>query len=118
LTKQYRHYISDTIWEIPAGRLNPDENPLDCARRELEEEVGYKAAQIKKLTEIYSAPAYCTEVIFMFLATGLIPSTQKLDDDEIIEVIRLPLAEAIEKIKTGEIKDTKTVIGLLLTQKT
>ena len=114
LIKQYRHCIGDTIWEIPAGRLNPGENPLDCAKRELEEEVGYKAAQIKKLTEIYSAPAYCTEVIFIFLATELVTSAQKLNDDEIIKVVRLPLAEAIEKIKNGEIKDAKTVVGLLL----
>ena len=114
LIKQYRHCIGDTIWEIPAGRLEPGEDPLVCAKRELEEEVGYRAAQVKMLTEIYSAPAYCTEIISIFLATGLTPSTQRLDDDEIIKVVKLPLAEAIEKIKTGEIKDAKTVVGLLL----
>ena len=117
LIKQYRHCIGDTIWEIPAGRLEPGEDPLVCAKRELEEEVGYRASQIEKLTEIYSAPAYCTEVISIFLATGLTPSTQRLDDDEIIKVVKLPLAEAIEKIKTGEIKDAKTVVGLLLVNK-
>ena len=115
LIKQYRHCISDTIWEIPAGRLEPGEDPLVCAKRELEEEVGYRAAQVRKLTEIYSAPAYCTEIISIFLAIGLTPSTQRLDDDEIIKVVNLPLAEAIAKIKTGEIKDAKTVVGLLLT---
>jgi len=115
LIKQYRHCIGDTIWEIPAGRLEPGEDPLVCAKRELEEEVGYRAAQVRKLTEIYSAPAYCTEIISIFLATGLTPSTQRLDDDEIIKVVNLPLAEAIAKIKTGEIKDAKTVVGLLLT---
>jgi len=115
LIKQYRHCIGDTIWEIPAGRLEPGEDPLVCAKRELEEEVGYRAAQVRKLTEIYSAPAYCTEIISIFLAIGLTPSTQRLDDDEIIKVVNLPLAEAIAKIKTGEIKDAKTVVGLLLT---
>jgi len=114
LIKQYRHCIGDTIWEIPAGRLEPGENPLDCAKRELEEEVGYKAAQVKKLTEIYSAPAYCTEIIAIILATGLTPGIQRLDDDEIIEVVKLPLKEAVEKVKAGEIKDAKTVVGLLL----
>ena len=114
LIKQYRHCIGDTIWEIPAGRLEPDENPLDCAKRELEEEVGYRTTKIKKLTEIYSAPAYCTEVIYIFLATGLTPARQKLEDDEIIKVVKLPFAKAIEKIKTGEITDAKTVVGLLL----
>jgi len=114
LIKQYRHCIGDTIWEIPAGRLEPGENPFDCAKRELEEEVGYKAAQVKKLTEIYSAPAYCTEIIAIILATGLTPGIQRLDDDEIIEVVKLPLKEAVEKVKAGEIKDAKTVVGLLL----
>ena len=114
LIKQYRHCIGDTIWEVPAGRLEPGEKPLDCAKRELEEEVGYKADHIKKLTEIYSAPAYCTEIIAIFLATGLTPGVQRLDDDEIIKVVKLPLEEAVEKVKSGEIRDTKTVVGLLL----
>ena len=114
LIKQYRHLIGDTIWEIPAGRLEQNENPIDCAKRELEEEVGYRTTKIKKLTEIYSAPAYCTEVIYIFLATGLTPARQKLEDDEIIKVVKLPFAKAIEKVKMGEIRDAKTVVGLLL----
>ena len=114
LIKQYRHCIGDTIWEIPAGRLEPGENPLDCAKRELEEEVGYKADHIKKLTEIYSAPAYCTEIIAIYLATGLTTGVQRLDDDEIIKVVKLPLKGAVEKVKAGEINDAKTVVGILL----
>ena len=114
LIRQYRHCVGDTIWEIPAGRLEPGERPLDCAKRELEEEVGYKAAQIRALTEIYSAPAYCTEIISIFLATGLTPSVQRLDDDEIIKVVILPLEGAVKKVRAGEIKDAKTVVGLLL----
>ena len=116
LIKQYRHCMGDTIWEIPAGRLEPDENPMDCARRELLEEVGFKATNVQKLTEIYSAPAYCTEVIYIFLATDLIPDKQKLEDDEIIKVVNLPFEKAIEKVKMGEIRDAKTVVGLLLTK--
>ncbi len=114
LIKQYRHLIGNTIWEIPAGRLEQNESPIDCAKRELEEEVGYRTTKIKKLTEIYSAPAYCTEVIYIFLATGLTPARQKLEDDEIIKVMKLPFKEAIEKVKMGEIRDAKTVVGLLL----
>ena len=114
LIKQYRHCIGDTIWEIPAGRLESGEDPLHCAKRELEEEVGYKAAQIKKLTEIYSAPAYSTEIISIFLATGLTPSVQRLDDDEIIKVVLLPLKEAVAKVKAGEIRDAKTAVGIFL----
>ena len=116
LIKQYRYLIGDTIWEIPAGRLEQGERPLDCARRELEEEVGYKATEVVQLTEIYSAPAYCTEVIFIYLATGLVPGVQKLDDDEFIEVITLPLSETITMVQNREITDAKTVTGLLLTQ--
>lgn len=114
LIKQYRHCIGDTIWEIPAGRLEQNENPLDCAKRELVEEVGFKATNIQKLTEIYSAPGYCNEVIYIFLATELVPDKQKLEDDEIIKVVKLPFAKAIEKVKMGEITDAKTVVGLLL----
>ena len=116
LIKQYRYLIGDTIWEIPAGRLEPGESPRDCAFRELEEEVGYRATEVEQLTEIYSAPAYCTEVIFIFLATGLIPGMQKLDEDEYIEVVNLPLSEAVAMVEKGEITDAKTVTGLLLTQ--
>jgi ADP-ribose pyrophosphatase len=115
LIQQYRYCMSDAIWEIPAGRLEQGEEPLGCAKRELEEEVGYKAVQMRKLTDIYSAPAYCTEVISIFLAQDLIPARQQLDDDEIIKVVRLPLTEAIEKVIAGEIRDAKTVVGLLLT---
>jgi ADP-ribose pyrophosphatase len=116
LIKQYRYVIGETIWEIPAGRLEPGESPRDCAFRELEEEVGYKATEVVQLTEIYSAPAYCTEVIFIFLATGLVPGMQKLDEDEYIEVVNLPLSEAVAMVEKGEITDAKTVTGLLLTQ--
>lgn len=114
LIKQYRHCVGDAIWEIPAGRLEPDESPMDCAKRELVEEVGFKATNLQKLAEIYSAPAYCTEIIYIFLATELIADKQELEDDEIINVVTVPFAEAIEKVKAGEIKDAKTVAGLLL----
>jgi ADP-ribose pyrophosphatase len=116
LIKQYRYAIGATIWEIPAGRLEPGENPQDCAVRELEEEVGYKATEIIKLTDCYSAPAYCTEVISIFLATGLLPGKQLLDADEIIEVVTIPLAEAVAMVGRREITDAKTIIGLLLAQ--
>lgn len=114
LIKQYRYAIGTTIWEIPAGRVEPGENPEECALRELEEEVGYRATEIIKLTDCYSAPAYCTEVISIFLATGLEPSRQVLDADEIIEVVTVPLTQAVAMVERQEITDAKTVIGLLL----
>ena len=114
LIKQYRYAIGATIWEIPAGRVESGETPEECALRELQEEVGYKAAEIVKLTDCYSAPAYCTEVISIFLATGLEPSRQVLDADEIIEVVTIPLTQAVAMVERQEITDAKTVIGLLL----
>lgn len=116
LIEQYRYAIGATIWEIPAGRLDPGEHPCDCAARELEEEVGYKATEMVKLTDCYSAPAYCTEVISIFLATGLVSGKQLLEADEIIEVVPVPLEEAVSMVARGEITDAKTVIGLLLAQ--
>jgi ADP-ribose pyrophosphatase len=117
LIKQYRYVVNDTIWEIPAGRLEKGETPRDCALRELEEEVGFKAADVIQLGQIYSAPAYCTEIIYLFLATGLIPGKQCLDDDEYIEIVTLPLDEAVVMVEKGEITDAKTVAGLLLATK-
>jgi ADP-ribose pyrophosphatase len=113
LIQQYRYCVGDTIWEIPAGRLEPGENPLECAKRELREEVGYEAGQLCKIAEIYSTPAYCDEIITIYRATDLTPGEQQLDCDEIIEVVTIPLNVAVEKIKAGEIKDAKTVVGLL-----
>ena len=117
LIKQYRYAIGATIWEIPAGRLESGENPQECALRELEEEVGYRATEIIKLTDCYSAPAYCTEVISIFLATGLLPTRQLLDADEIIEVVTMPLTEAVAMVERQEITDAKPAIGLLLAHK-
>ena len=114
LIRQYRYVVGGSIWEIPAGRLNPGEHPRECAARELEEEVGYRATEIIKLTDCYSAPAYCTEVISIFLASGLLPGRQQLDADERIEVVTMPLAEAVALVTRGEIRDAKTIIGLLL----
>lgn len=114
LIQQYRHCTGETLWEIPAGRLEPGENPLECAKRELEEEVGYKAARVEELTALYSAPAYCTEIISIYLATGLTPGVQRLDDDEMIKVMKLPLREAVKKVNAREIRDAKTVVGILL----
>jgi ADP-ribose pyrophosphatase len=115
LIRQYRHCAGGEIWEIPAGRIDEGENPLDCAVRELAEEVGYQASHIEKLTAIYSAPGFCTEKVHIFLATGLTPCETNQEEDEIIEIIRLPIKEAVEEVKSGEIDDAKTVVGILLT---
>jgi ADP-ribose pyrophosphatase len=115
LVKQYRHAVNDYLWEIPAGTLEPDEDPVACAQRELIEETGYEASNFDKLTEIFPAPGYTDECIHIFLATGLDEVEQQLEDDEVLTAQPTPFDKAIEMVTRGEIQDAKTIAGLLLT---
>ncbi|MDY6953038.1 MAG: NUDIX hydrolase [Thermodesulfobacteriota bacterium] len=115
LIKQYRHAVGAFLWEIPAGTLEPNESPLACARRELVEETGFEAKDLVKVAQILPAPGYTDECIHIFLATGLTPAEQDLDEDEILEVQPTPFDRAIEMITEGKIQDAKTITGLLLT---
>lgn len=115
LIRQYRHAIRDILWEIPAGTLEPGENPVECAKRELVEETGFGCSSLEKLTEIFPAPGYTNERIHIYLATKLLKAEQKLDVDESIEVHLVAMHKAVGMIRSGEIKDAKTITGLLLT---
>jgi ADP-ribose pyrophosphatase len=117
LIRQYRHALGQFIWEIPAGTLDPREAIMDCARRELVEETGYDAAAWHPLGDITPVPGYSDERIHLFLATGLTPARQHLDADEVLDVHRVPMAEAIAMIEEGKIKDAKSICGLLLAHK-
>ncbi len=112
LIRQFRHAAGGFIYEIPAGKLNPGEDPLQCAARELEEEVGYRAATFTLLSSIFTAPGFADEVIHVYKATGLTQGRQQLDRDEVLDVIEMPLREAIDKIEDGTIRDSKTIVGL------
>ena len=112
LIRQFRHAASGFIYEIPAGKLHPGEDPLHCASRELEEEVGYRASSFQLLSSIYTAPGFADEVIHVYQATGLTKGKQQLDRDEVLEVVEMPLAEAVDKIADGTIRDAKTIVGL------
>ncbi|HZI20802.1 MAG TPA: NUDIX hydrolase [Pyrinomonadaceae bacterium] len=114
LVKQYRHPPARFVLELPAGKLEPGESPEECARRELEEEVGVVAGRFEPLSAFYTTPGFCSERLWVFLATDLSETTRSHEDDEIIEVVRLPLGRALSMIETGEIEDSKTIIGLLL----
>jgi len=114
MVRQYRHSLRQFLWEIPAGTLNPGEDPLECARRELMEEAGYRASRFEKLTEILPAPGYTDERIHIFSATDLERVPQNLDTDEVLEVACLSLEEALAMIRDGRIQDALTVIGLFL----
>ncbi|MBH0204535.1 MAG: NUDIX hydrolase [Nitrospira sp.] len=112
LVRQFRHAAGGFIYEIPAGKLQPGEDPLHCASRELEEEVGYRAASFELLSSIFTAPGFADEVIHVYKATGLTKGRQQLDPDEVLDIIEMPLAEAVNKIEDGTIRDAKTIVGL------
>jgi ADP-ribose pyrophosphatase len=114
LIRQYRYAVGDWIWEIPAGTLSPGEDPKDCARRELSEETAYEAGSLEKIGEIYPVPGYSDDCVHIFLATDLKPKSQHLEEDEILQVKKVPVNKALEMIKKGEIKDAKTIIGIFL----
>lgn len=112
LIKQFRHAAGGFIYEIPAGKLHSGEDPVHCASRELEEEVGYRAASFELLSSIFTAPGFADEIIHIYQATGLTKGQQQLDHDEVLDVIEMPLAEAVGKIADGTIRDAKTIVGL------
>jgi ADP-ribose pyrophosphatase len=114
LLKQYRHALKKHIWEIPAGTLDPQEEIISCAKRELIEETGYSAGQWHRLGEITPVPGYSNERIHIFLATELQPADQNLDEDEVIQVQAVDFLKAIEMIGDGEIQDAKSIAGLFL----
>ena len=112
LIRQFRHAAGGFIYEIPAGKLSPGEDPLHCAARELEEEVGYRASSFELLSSIFTAPGFADEVIHVYKATGLTKGRQQLDRDEVLEVVEMPLHLAITRIQDGTIRDGKTIVGL------
>ncbi len=116
MIRQYRHAIGKYIWEIPAGTLDEGESPLECAKRELTEETGYEADQWKKLGEITPLPAYSDECIHIYLAMELTNATQHLDEDEMLEIHKVPWKKALAMISNGEIQDGKTISSLCLAQ--
>ena len=103
--------------ELPAGKMDPDENPLSCIRRELEEETGFKASKWKILFTYYPSCAFSTEALHIYLARGLTPSVKKPDDDEFIERVIITFEEALRLVYLGKINDSKTVIAVLLAGK-
>lgn len=114
LVRQYRHATGGFQLELPAGGIESGETFQQAAARELKEEIGYVAGKLEKLTEFYVSPGFLTEKMYVFLATKLSESAQNLDEDEIVEIVRLPLAEAIKMTRDGRIEDAKTIVGLIM----
>ena len=112
--RQYRHPVKQSALELPAGTLEKGEDPKECAMRELEEEIGWKAQDLELLTSMYTSIGVSSEVLDLYLAKGLTKGTQNLDPDEFIEIEKYTLDEALEMIKKGEIKDAKTIVGVYM----
>jgi len=113
LIRQYRYATGGQLWEIPAGTLDPGEDPEASARRELLEETGVTAARLERLTSIWTTPGFTTEVIHLYLATGLTTGEPSRERDEFIDVEPQPLSRVLELIRGGEIRDAKTVAAIL-----
>ena len=117
LVRQYRSALDRETLEIPAGsRDSVTEDTAVCAKRELEEETGWKCGHMEKLLQLKTTVAFCNEFIDVYLATELKSGVQKLDEGEEIEIVSMPLADAVQKIYCGEIQDAKTVAGILAYQ--
>ena len=113
LMRQYRYATDGRLWEIPAGRLEPGEEPIACAHRELREETGCTAARMERLTTMWTTPGFTDERIHLFLATELTRGVASHEADEFIEPATFPLSEVLRMIERGEISDAKTIIGVL-----
>ena len=114
MVRQYRNSIERDTLEIPAGGLNPNEDPALAAARELKEETGFVAGHIEKLLSLYTTVAFSNEKIFIYKATDLTKDKQHLDEDEFVNVERYTLDELLEMIKDGTIQDSKTISAILL----
>ncbi len=112
--RQYRIGSNSELLELPAGTLNPGEEPLECAKREIREEIGMAAGTINKIGEMYLAPGYSTEYMHIYLATGLVSDPLSPDADEFLETVVIPKEKVYEMADRGEFKDSKTLAALLL----
>jgi ADP-ribose pyrophosphatase len=117
LIRQWRHAVGKWLLEVPAGTLEPDESPADCARREVQEETGYEAGEIEPLATFYTTPGFTDEVMYGFVARDLRPAPAQGDDDEVIETVELDCDEALAMCLDGRIIDGKTIACLLAAER-
>lgn len=118
LVRQFRAPLEKVTLEIPAGKLDsPQEDRLLAAKRELREETGFSAENWTKLTDLATTPGFCSEVISIYLATGLAAGDTDFDDDEFLNLVKMPLAKASEMCMSGELTDSKTICGILMAEK-
>jgi ADP-ribose pyrophosphatase len=113
LLRQFRYTVKGNLWEIPAGTLEKNEKPLSCAKREIEEETGFRARRWRHLTTFFTAPGITNEKMFLYKAWDLALGVKNLDADEYIEHKTVPLSKALQMIEKGLIRDAKTIVGIL-----
>jgi ADP-ribose pyrophosphatase len=113
LERQYRHAAQDYLWELPAGRIDPGENELKAAQRELIEETGYRAEHWRRILKFYASPGFVAETMAVYLATGLRKGEAEPEEDEIIHHRMVPLPKAVQMILNGSIRDAKTISSVL-----
>jgi len=113
LVSQFRQAVGKELLEIPAGGIEPGEDPETAVRRELQEETGYLPRKMKRLGGFYSSPGYCTEYLYLYLATDLAPSQLYAEDTEEIKLVPTPIKEISHLISSGQICDSKSIAGLL-----
>ncbi len=116
LIKQFRKPAEEVLLEIPAGKLEPGEDPKECGLRELKEETGYTCEKIEFLSLFYTSPGFSDEKIYLYLATGLKEGEACPDEGEYVETLKINIPDALDMIKSGKIKDAKTIIGILLSK--
>jgi ADP-ribose pyrophosphatase len=114
LERQYRYPARQELLEIPAGSIEPGEDPEEAVRREMQEETGFLPQKVERLSGFYSAPGWATEYLYLYLATELVPSRLIAEDTGEISLERVPPDRVLELIRSGEIEDSKTIAGLLL----
>ncbi|MDR2938926.1 MAG: NUDIX hydrolase [Clostridiales bacterium] len=112
--RQYRHPVKERLLEIPAGMVENGEAPEAAALRELEEETGHKAKEIKFLTKMFSSAGFCTEILYIYLAKNLEITKQNLDADEFVSIEEYTLKEATDMVYSGEVKDSKTIVAVMM----
>ena len=113
MVRQYRHPVGEVTLELPAGKLDKGESILKCLKRELQEETGYTARKVKHLISYWPTPAFGNEVLHVYMAENLVPGRMNTDEDEFLQCVIVPFEKALKMVKSGEIRDSKTVVGLL-----
>jgi len=114
LVRQYRKAVGESLLEVPAGGIEAGESPGEAVVRELKEETGFTADKIEHLSDFWTTPGFCTELMHSYVATGLRPGTMRPEDDERIRVVKVPLERVPDMVRSGEIRDAKSIASLML----